>query len=807
MTGLTLFLAAGVRAADEVRVVDQPPTGTPLYLGNRDPLVPSRLIKLPIGSITPRGWLRQQLELEAAGMTGHLEEISQWCRFDGNAWSHPAGQGHSGWEELPYWLKGFGDLGCVLRDQRITAEARRWIDAVIASQQPDGWFGPQGLKTSLDGKADFWPHMVMLNVLQSFQEATGDPRVVPLMTRYFRWQMDYPAQDFMAGFWPKMRAGDNLESVLWLYNRTGEAWLLDLARKIHEHAADWTAGIPTWHGVNLTQGFREPANAYAATGDRALLLAAERNYDTVVGLYGQVPGGMFGADENCRPGYTGARQAAETCSMVEFMHSFELLARLTANPLWADRCEEVAFNSLPAALTPDLKGLHYLTAPNQVRLDAGNKSPGVQNGGCMFAYSPDARYRCCQHNVSHGWPYYAEELWFATADRGLCAALYAASEVTARVGGGDTVTLSETTDYPFAETIDLRVTAERPVRFPLYLRVPRWCARPEVKLNGNATAVTARPLSYLVIDREWRGGDTVSLRLPMTLSVRTWAKAKNAVSVDYGPLTFSLKIGEEWRRSGGSDAWPDLELLPTSPWNYGLVLDSAELAKGLRVVRRDGPLPDQPFTPDAAPLSLAVQARKIPGWTEDPQGLVAELQPGPIRSDEALETVTLVPMGCARLRITAFPLIGGPEANEWAVAQVVPSASHCHSGDTVMALIDELEPANSNDHNLPRFTWWDHRGTAEWVQLDFAKPRKVSAVSVYWFDDTGVGACRVPKSWRLMYKAGDQWLPVAAEGDYGVTKDGYNKVTFAAVETSALRIEVQLQPEVSGGVLEWKIGP
>src|SRR6059036_2254260 len=101
----------------------------PLYLGNRPPLAPSPFMKLPIGSITPKGWLRGQLELEANGMTGHMPEISKWCKFEGNAWSDPNGQGHSAWEGLPYWLKGYGDLGYVLQDQRIIKETRKWVDA------------------------------------------------------------------------------------------------------------------------------------------------------------------------------------------------------------------------------------------------------------------------------------------------------------------------------------------------------------------------------------------------------------------------------------------------------------------------------------------------------------------------------------------------------------------------------------------------------------------------------------------------------------------------------------------------------
>ena len=663
--------SAGLAAPQpaEARLLDLPPLSSTnaFYVANRAPLQPSPFIKLPIGSITPRGWLRHQLELEARGMTGHLEEISKWCKFEGNSWADPQGQGHSGWEELPYWLKGYGDLGYVLKDQAMEKEARRWIDAVLSSQEESGWFGPRGLKTGLKGKPDLWPHMVMCNVLQSFYEATGDPRILPFLTKYFHWLNAQPGENFGAGYWPKLRFGDNIETAYWLYNRTGDSWLLDLAKKIHDNMARWDTGVINWHNVNIAQGFREPAVYYQQALESKLLQDTERNYQTVMEQYGQFPGGGFGGDENCRPGFTDPRQGFETCGIVEFMHSFEMLTRIAGNPVWADRCEELAFNSLPAALTPDLKGLHYLTCANQVQLDKANKSPGVQNEGTMFSYSPYEVYRCCQHNVSHGWPYYAEELWLATPDRGLCASLYAASEVSARVGDGALVRISEETDYPFGESVQFKVSASRPVAFPLYVRIPRWCSGAALKVNGKALRVVARPLAYVAVERLWQDGDQVSLELPMRLSVRQWAKNQNAVSVDYGPLAFSLRIGARWSRYGGSDAWPELEVFPTTPWNYGLVLNMNQPARAFKLIRKPGPVPAQPFTPETAPLELRVKARKIPAWKQEASGLVGKLQPSPVKSEVPEETVSLIPMGAARLRITAFPWIGtGPEAHEWA---------------------------------------------------------------------------------------------------------------------------------------------
>ena len=233
-------------------------------------------------------------------------------------------------------------------------------------------------------------------------------------------------------------------------------------------------------------------------------------------------------------------------------------------------------------------------------------------------------------------------------------------------------------------------------------------------------------------------------------------------------------------------------------------------AAEFQVVRAEWPADDQPFRYDAVPVRLTATAKRIPNWTLDPRGCINEVIPQPVQSSEPAETVTLIPMGAARLRIAAFPVIGeGPDARPWPEppqpksSLYKASASHCFDSDTVDAVGDGLEPRNSNDHEIPRMTWWPHRGTAEWLQYDFPQAKKVSAVSVYWFDDTGVGQCRVPQAWKLLYRDGADWKPVA--GDFGVAKDRYNQVTFPALTTTAVRLEVQLQPEFSSGVLEWKV--
>ena len=796
------------------------------YVSNRAPLEASRLIKLPVGSIKPHGWLEHQLRLQADGFHGHLMEISPFLKVEGNAWLDAKGRGSQGWEEVPYWLKGYLNCAYALDDKSMIEAAERWIEGAINSQQEDGWFGPgegrTGLATRLQGRDDLWPNMIMLYCLMDYYSVTSDERVITLMNRYFHYLEKVPEDRFLVGYWPKIRAGDQLAAIHWLYNRTGEEWLLKLAEKTHKHTARWDEGLIDWHNVNIAQAFREPTQWWVQSHDPDNRDQAEQNWNQVREMYGQVPGGMFGSDENCRPGFTDPRQAIETCGLVEAMLSDEILLGITGEMQWADRCEDVAFNMLPAAFTADMGALRYLTAPNQPVTDAQNHSPGIQNGGFMYLMSPH-RHRCCQHNAGHGWPYYAQHLWYATPDNGLAAVLYGASTVTARVGTNTAVTITEQTNYPFDETVRFTVSLDEPAEFPLYFRVPGWCDQATLSVNGKQIDDRARAGQLVRIDRRWADNDTVELSLPMEVRTRTWEANHGSISIDRGPLTFALDVGENYRRYEDAGAqnknltdaqiadlnriWPAYEILPTGDWNYGLVADEQ-----IRVEQGDFPRAGSPWTPDTVPVVLWAKARKIPEWQLDRFGLAAPLQSSPAHTEQPIETVRLIPMGAARIRISSFPTVSSESS---AIAWNAPkrpeqlyqaSASNTNDTDTVTAVADDVDPINSDDHAVARHTFWPHTGTTEWLQARFDEPRKVRSVSVYWFDDTASkGRCRVPASWSLSFREGDEWHPVATTDEFGVAKDEFNTITFEPVETRSLRLEVQLQPEFSAGVLEWVI--
>jgi hypothetical protein len=640
------------------------------YVSNRAPLQKAYFIKLPVGSIKAGGWLKKALELQRDGLTGNLGEISIWLSKTNNAWLNKEGKGEYGWEELPYWLKGYANIGYMLGDKKMIGEAKFWIDAVLNNQRDNGDFGPA---VERKGNRDLWTNMPMLWCLQSYYEYSKDPRVIPFMTKYFRYQLSLPDNKLLEDYWENSRGGDNIASVYWLYNRTGDKFLLELATKLDQNTANWRQvnNLPNWHNVNVAQCFREPATFYLQSHKPQDLAATYNDFELIHTVYGQVPGGMFGADENARKGYDDPRQAVETCGMVEQMTSDQMLLGITGDRFWAENCEDVAFNTFSAAFMPDYRSLRYLTAPNMVISDGKNHNPGIDNSGPFLMMNPFSS-RCCQHNHAAGWVYYAENSWMGTPNNGLVAQLYTEGQVNAKVGGGTKVTITETTKYPFEDQVNFTVNAAKSVSFPLYLRIPAWCKNASVKINGVPVKVNSSTGEYIRLAKTWKNGDKITLHLPMQLKVRQWAKNKNSVSVNYGPLTYSLKIEEKyikedskktaigdsrWQAGADPEKWPSYEIHPASAWNYGLIVDEKHPENSFKIIHREWPKDDNPFTNSGAPIQLVAKGKVIPEWTVDQYGLCSVLPQSPVKNTEPVTQLTLVPMGGARLRISSFPVI------------------------------------------------------------------------------------------------------------------------------------------------------
>lgn len=662
-----LLLLAGACSPEmsvEIRQTNRIPTAerNVNYASNREPLMPQQFIKLPAGSIKPGGWLLTQLQLQKDGLNGHLGEISAWLQKEDNAWLKSGGKW--GWEEVPYWLRGYAGLSYLFEDKNMLDEAKIWIEAILNSQREDGNFGPY---TEVNGSQDFWPNMIALWILQSYYEYTGDKRVVDFMTRYFHFQLTVPDEHFLKSYWENSRGGDNLWSVVWLYNRTGDRKLLELAEKIHRNTANWCKAteLPNWHNVNVAQGCREPATYYLFAGDKKLLEASYNVQSLVRRAFGQVPGGMFGADENARIGFFDPRQGTETCGFAEQMASDEIMLLITGDPYWAENCEDIAFNSYPAAFMPDYKSLRYITAPNMVMSDSENHKPGIDNAGPFLAMNPFSS-RCCQHNHGFAWPYYAEHLMLATPDNGAAAVLFNTCDASIKVADGKEIVIRETTDYPFDTRIGFVMEMKDDgVNFPFYIRIPKWTRNATVKVNGQDMDEDLQAGKYLCIDREWKNGDRVEVDFPMEVSVRTWQVNKNSVSVDYGPLTLSLRITEkyveknsaetaiwdsQWQQGADASRWPSYEIYPESPWNYALQVGSVKLKE-----RRKLQPGRNPFTQSDVPLVFEAQGRQVPDWKIDEYKLCGVLPYEDVAKSDTCETLELIPMGAARLRISAFP--------------------------------------------------------------------------------------------------------------------------------------------------------
>ncbi|USN99298.1 MAG: glycoside hydrolase family 127 protein [Phycisphaeraceae bacterium] len=588
-----------------------------------------------------------------------------------------------------------------------------------------------------------------------------------------------------------------------LYRVTGEKKYLDLAKFFIERRGraegreklyGWYSqdnkpveeqAEPEGHAVRAMYLYSGMADVAAATGDEGYIKTLDRIWESMVSTRLALTGGVGAraSGEAFGDAYELPNQSAynETCAAVGNALWNERMGLLHRDGKYFDVLERVLYNGFLSGVS--LSGDRFFY-------------PNPLASGGTYERSPWFDCSCCPVNVVRFVPSIAGYV-FAHDDDGVYVNLYVGCKGEIDLGGNH-VTITQKTEYPWDGRVDISVEASRGGRFPLHLRVPGWAqGRPvpsdlytytdggsgstseggfSLSVNGERISTPPIEHGYVTCARTWQPGDVVTIDFDMPVHrVRANAKVaddRGLLAFERGPIVYCLEaidngghVRNLWIPEDGSHK------VEREPGLLGGVTTIGGKAFALRK-DNDGRVESVPVTFKAVPYEA---------WANRGTGEMAVWIPTKADLAEALPDPTLASRSKA-------------------------STSHCWSTDSPMAVNDQREPGSSGDGTIPRLTWWDHKGTTEWVQLDFPEASDVSWMEVYWFDDTGVGECRVPESWRVLVRDGGAWRPVQTKTTPGVALNRFNRVEFDGVKTDAVRLEAKLQIDYSGGVLEWRVG-
>lgn len=645
-------------------------------------------LPLAPGEVEPAGWLRLYLQKQAQQLASHLPDVS-WP-FTGGYWSGEEtppdsnGIGWWPWEQKGYWIDGALRCAYTVQDEALLKRALAAVDYTLDHALPDGYLGPAFARYAKAEHAAVdnfrWPQTVFFRALAAYGEATGDRRVAAAMRRH------YLADEYRAPYGGPSRDVTNIEGMLWAYERTGDPQLLALAEKAWRgflssappgdlESGDLNpervyANTPIHsHGVTYIEKAKLPAILFMHTGKSEYLRFAAAAQERIFSHHMLIDG-VPSTTEDYRG--TGPLDGHETCDITDHTWSWGYLLMATGDAVWGDRIERACFNAGLGAVKKDWTAVQYFSCPNQViatRDSCHVAFPEWNKGWMAYRPNPGHDVACCGGNVHRLLPNYVIRMWMTDGEGGLAAVLYGASTVRAQVGAhAQAVEIVQETDYPFGEEIILTIRTSTPVAFPLSLRIPGWCRAPQVAVNDNTLGTLPDARGWIRLDRTFRPGDRVTLRLPMHTTVSYWpnGRAYDGIGLEHGPLVYALPVKETWV-STVTPKWstadfPEWDATPAVAWNYGIAAAETTLPSQTQLQRF--PVTADPWVDP--PLRFTVPVKRIAGWelrTDPRHPDRRQTPPLPEIDDEMskalaaapVEQVALVPYGATHLRLTIFP--------------------------------------------------------------------------------------------------------------------------------------------------------
>lgn len=593
--------------------------------------------------LKPSGWLKKQLELQAKGLNGNLDKI--WPDVRDSAW---IGGDREGWERVPYWLDGFIPLAYLLDDQDMILRAQKYIDAILAAQNKDGWICPCSEAERAD--YDTWALLLITKVLCLYYDCSKDERIITAVERSLKQFHEHINKNTLRN-WGAARWFEGLISIAWLYDKTGEDWLLALAKKLRVQGFDWRVLFQTYlledctnewdyysHVVNVAMMLKSEA-LWSLFDKIAPEELADMALEYLDAKHGTAIGHING-DENLSG--NSPIQGAELCSIVELMYSYELLFAISGNPKWCDRLEELAYNSLPAAISPDMWSHQYDQMVNQVAAFPMSKQPFRTNNQVAHTFGLEPHFGCCTSNFGQGFPKLALTT-FMKSSEGIVSAVLSPSVITTTIHDTN-VRCELVTDYPFRNILTYIITTDKQTEFTLSVRIPSFAAAAFV--DGEAVKCG----EFFHLKKEWSGTTKVSVSLEFVTELIK--RPEDMVVLRRGPLFYSIPIKEKWEKveyieNGVERKFPycDYYIYPQAKWNFafcGTCFEIDELSF------------DIPFNPEKPPISIKAEVVEIE-WDFN-FGYCDRLP----KTREPLgdkQTIKLIPYGCTNLRMTEIPLI------------------------------------------------------------------------------------------------------------------------------------------------------